>query len=136
MSIQKELFQYVFDSSALINIKRNSKMRFLQRRKGAILIPEKVAQEINHPMVRLDDPLRKFISKYPQVVTQFQNNEGDEYLRIRSQPGIHDGEASAMAVAVKRKHPLVIDEKDTKATGKAKNHGINTLNWQEFLKRG
>ena len=136
MGIQKELFQYVFDSSALINIKRNKRMEFLRKHKGGILIPEKVAQEINHPMVSLDDPLRKFISKYPHVVTPFQNNEEDEYLRIRSQPGIHDGEASAMAVALKRKHPLVIDEKDTKATGKAKNHGINTLNWQEFLKRG
>jgi predicted nucleic acid-binding protein len=135
MYIQKELFQYVFDTSALINIKRNRKMKFLQKRKGGILIPEKVAEEINHPMVHIDDPLRKFISKYPEVVTSFENNEEDGYLRIRSQPGIHDGEASAMAIALKRNHPLVIDEKDTKATGKARNHGINTLNWQEFLER-
>jgi predicted nucleic acid-binding protein len=136
MYIQKELFQYVFDSSALINIKRNRRTRFLQKRKEGMLIPEKVAEEINHPKVRRDDPLRKFLSKYPQVVTSFQNNEEDEYLRIRSQAGIHDGEASAMAIALKRKHTLVIDEKDTKATGKAKNHGINTMNWKEFLKSG
>jgi predicted nucleic acid-binding protein len=136
MTIQKELFLYVFDSSALINIKRNGKTRTLQKRKGGILIPEKVAAEINHPMVPLVDPLRKFISKYPQVVTPFQNKEEEEYLRIRSQPGIHDGEASAMTIALKRNYPLVIDEKDTKATGKAKNHGIKTLNWKEFLGKG
>jgi len=135
MSIQEELFHYVFDSSALINIKRNRKMKYLRKRKGEMLIPEKVAQEINDPRVRLDDPLRKFISKYPQVVTPFKNNEEDEYLRSRSQPGIHDGEASAMAIALKRNCSLVIDEKDTKATGKAKNHGIHTLHWQEFLGR-
>jgi len=135
MSNQKELFQYVFDTSALINLKRNKKMRFLQKRKGGILIPEKVAQEINHPMVPVHDPLRKFILRHPQVITQFLNNEADEYLRIRSQPGIHGGKASAMAIALKRNLPLVIDEKDTKATGKARNHGINTINWQQFLGR-
>jgi predicted nucleic acid-binding protein len=118
MGIQKELFQYVFDSSALINIKRNKKMGFLRKHKGGILIPEKVAQEINHPMVSLDDPLRKFISKYSHVVTPFQNNEEDEYLRIRSQPGIHDGEASAMAVALKRKHPLLLMKRIQRLPGR------------------
>jgi hypothetical protein len=40
-----------------------------------------------------------------------------------------------MAIALKRNLTLVIDERNTKATGKANNHGIKTLGWQEFLKR-
>jgi len=66
-------------------------------------------------------------------VTPFQDNEEEEYLRILLQPGIDPGEASAITIASKRKLPLVIDERDTKATGKAKNHGVNTLSWQKFL---
>ena len=68
------------------------------------------------------------------MVTPFQDNEEEEYLHILKQQGIDPGEASVMAIALKRKLPLVIDERDTKSTGKAKNHGIKTLRWQEFLR--
>ena|SRR3972149_6706596 len=127
MALQKELFQYVFDASSLINIERNKKIGHLRSRKGAILIPEKVAAEVNTPR----SPLHRFISKYPHVVTPFQNNEEDEYLRTRSQVGIDDGEAAAIAIASKRNLPLVIDDKKGKA--KAENHGIQTLDWNDYI---
>ncbi len=128
MAFEKSLFQYLFDSSSLINIERNKKMTILRKRRGEVLIPEKVAAEVNQP----NTPLHRFISKFYQVVTQFQNNEEEEYLRVRSQVGIDDGEAAAIAIAIKRRLPLVIDDK--KGKEKAKNHDIQTFAWQDFVK--
>jgi len=134
-AFSQEFWQYVVDSSSLINIEQNEGVKTLEERKGAILISERIAYEVAyHPRILKTDPLRQFVSKYPQVITQFQDNEGEEYLRILKQHGIDPGEASAMAIALKRKLPLVIDERDTKATGKANNHGIKTLRWQDFLR--
>jgi len=128
-------WRYVVDSSSLINIEKNESVRALELRKGAILISERVAYEVaDDPKILKTDPLRKFVSGNPQVITQFQDNEEEEYLRILRQQGIDPGEASVMAIALKRRLPLVIDERDTKATGKANNHGIKTLSWQKFLR--
>lgn len=127
MAFQKSLFQYIFDSSSLINIERNKGMTILRKRRGEVLIPEKVAVEVNQP----NTPLHRFISKFNQVVTRFQNNEEQEYLRVRSQIGIDDGEAAAIAMAIKRRLPLVID--DRKGKKKAESHGVRTLAWQDFV---
>ena len=111
-------------------------IKALQKRKEAILILKKVEYEVAHdPKIPKTDSLRQFVLANPQIVTEFQNNEEEEYLRILRQLGIHEGEASVIAIASKRKLPLVIDEKETKATGKARNHGVSTLSWEEFLKR-
>lgn len=132
-----EFWQYVMDSCSLINIDRDVGIRGLEKRKGMILIPEKVAYEVAYdPRIGKTDRLRKFILQNSKLVIEFQNGEEDEYLRILKQPGIHDGEAAAMVIALTRNLPLVIDERETKATGKAKNHGIETLKWQDFLKKG
>jgi len=128
MAFEKSLFQYLFDSSSLINIERNKKMTILRKRRGEVLIPGKVATEINQP----NTPLHRFISKFYQVITQFQNNEEEEYLRVRSQVGIDDGEAAAIAMAIKRRLPLVIDDK--KGIEKAENHDVKTFAWQDFVK--
>ena len=133
----RQFWRYVVDSSSLINIEQNEGVKTLEERKGAILISERIAYEVAyHPRILKTDPLRQFVLKYPQVITQFQDNEGEEYLRILKQQGIDRGEASAMAIALKRELPLVIDERNTKATGKANNHGIKTLRWQDFLRVG
>ena len=130
-----ELWKYIMDASSLINIEHNTGINELEKRKGAILMPEQVAKEVAfNPKIKKTDPLRKFVIRNPQVITKFQNDEEVEYLRIMSQPGIGTGEASAIAVALNRNLPLVIDEKETKAKGKANNHGISTLSWQDFLK--
>jgi predicted nucleic acid-binding protein len=129
------IWQCVMDSCSLINVEHDMGIKELESRKGAILIPPQVAYEVAfHPKVFKTDPLRRFVEKYPEIITQFQNNEENEYLRIASQQGIHPGEAAAMTIALKRNLPLVIDEKDTKAKGKANNHGIKTLSWEDFLK--
>ena len=131
----REFWQYVIDSSALINIEKNRGVRTLEQRRGAIIISERVAYEVaEDPKILKTDPLRQFVMVNPQIVTQFQNDEEEEYLMVLRQPGIDEGEASVIVIASKRQLPLVIDERDTKATGKAKNHNVNTLSWQEFLK--
>ena len=133
MVVEKSLFQCVLDSSSLINIDRKKKMNILRKRKGEVLIPEKVAYEVAFdPRIRCDDRLRKFIGKYSELVTPFQPGEEQEYLRIRSQIGIHDPDAAAIAIALKRRLQLVIDDK--KAKQKAENHGVQTLPWDEFVR--
>jgi len=129
-----EFWQSVMDSSSLINIQHDRGIQALEKRKGQILIPEKVAWEVAHdPRVHKNDPLKKFVLNNPEVVTSLREEEETEYLRIANQPGIHSAEAQAMAIALMRKLPIVIDEKETKARGKAKNHGIKTLSGKEFL---
>lgn len=131
----REFWQYVIDSSSLINIEQNRGVRALEQRKGAIIISERVAYEVaENPKILKTDPLRQFVMANPQIVTQFQNDEEEEYLMVLRQPDIDEGEASVIAIASKRHLPLVIDERDTKATGKAKNHDVDTLSWQNFLK--
>jgi predicted nucleic acid-binding protein len=129
-----EFWQYVFDAHALINIEHNKGIKALEDRRGAILISERVAYEVaEHPKVTKTDPLRQFVERNRQIVTEFQNNEEEEYLLILAQEGIHEGEASVIAIALKRHLPLVIEQGDKKAAAKAKNHGVNTLSWQQFL---
>ena len=53
-------------------------------------------------------------------------------MEIRSQFGIHDGEAAAITIALKRQLPLVTDDK--MALKKAKNHNINVLDSGGFLR--
>ena len=133
----REFWQYLVDSSSLINIEQNEGVKTLEQRRGAILISQRVADEVAYdPRIRKSDPLRQFVLRNPQVITQFRDNEGEEYLRILKQQGIDAGEASVMAIALKRKLSLVIDERDTKATGKANNHRIKTVSWREFLREG
>ncbi|MGH9424873.1 MAG: hypothetical protein ACRD2L_00980 [Terriglobia bacterium] len=106
----------------------------MNERKGAILIPEQVANEVAfHPMVRKSDPVKVFVEQNPALVTNFQGDEEEEYLRILKQPAIGEGEAAAIAIASRRALPLVIDEKETKARGKAHNHGVKTLTADDFL---
>ena len=104
-------------------------MSQLRSRIGEVLIPEKVANEVNQP----NTPISRLIVRYPQIIEQFQNNEEEEYLRTRSQVGIDDGEAAAIAIASKRNLSLFIDDKKGKA--KAENHGIQTLGWTDFLNK-
>jgi len=130
----RQLWQYVIDSSSLINIEQNRGVGDLKRRRAAILISERVEYEVaRDPKILKADRLRQFVLDNPQMVTPFQIGEEMEYLRILRQPGIDPGEASVIAIASKRQLPLVIDERDTKASGKARNHGVNTLRWQKFL---
>ena len=132
--LARQLWQYVIDSSSLINIEQNRGVGDLKRRRAAILISERVEYEVaRDPKILKADRLRQFVLDNPQIVTPFQNDEEMEYLRILRQPGIDPGEASVIAIASKRQLPLVIDERDTKASGKARNHGIDTLRWQKFL---
>ena len=128
---QPGLFRYIFDASSLINIKNNNGMKKLRSRKSDILIPEKVGDELTCPGVRRSDPLFVFVSNYPEIITQFETNEEIEYLKIRSQTGIHDGEAAAIAIASNRQLPLIID--DNRGIQKAANHNVNIFSSNDFL---
>lgn len=130
---QVGLFRSVFDSSSLINIKNKHKMNIIRSRIRNIIIPRKVADELTCPDVSRSDPLCRFVLNYPSVIVQLQGNEEVEYLRVRSQTGIHNGEAAAITIAMNRNLPLVVD--DQKAKEKAENHGVNVLSSEDFVIR-
>ena len=123
----RSLFQHVFDSSSLIEIERKRHMNDLRRRRSEVVLPEKVANEVGTK----GTPLFGFIAHYPEVVSAFDSAEESAYLQIRSQVGIHDGEAAAIAVASVRRIPLVIEDK--RGRTKAASHGVGCLTWNEFI---
>ena len=126
---QKSFFQYVFDSSALINIERQGLMTHLRRRRFEVILPEKVSIEVKTPGF----PLHTFINNHPSMVTMLTSAEEEQYLQIRGQSGIHDGEAAAITLALSRGLPLVIDESQKRGRGKAENHDIRCLTSQGFI---
>jgi len=130
MTYQRDLFQLIFDASSLINIERTGNLGFIKKRKDSIIIPGGVYSEVNLP----HSPLLNFIQRNPEMIAFFEPTEEEEYLRIRSQIGIHKGEAAAIALAVCRQLPLAIDDKNGKL--KAESHGVRTLNWRDFIKGG
>lgn len=121
------LFQYVFDSSSLIFIERARLLGRLRKRHTEIILPEKVAEEVRQP----GSPLKNFLKRYASVVVSFSGPEEEKYLEIRAQPGIDDGEAAAMAIALVRRVTLVIEDK--KGRQKAQNHGVQSMGWREFI---
>lgn len=121
------LFQYVFDSSSLIEIERRRYIRHLRILRDFMILPEKVAKEVSQP----GTPLKRFLDRYLGIVIRLRPEEERRYLEIRRQPGIHDPDAEAIALALSCRHPLVIEDK--KARSKAENHGIKCLRWHELL---
>ena len=124
----RALFQYVFDSSSLIQIERNKQMTSLRRRHAEVLLPEKVAEEVRQP----GSPMQRFLDRYPNVVTSLTPSEEEEYLQMLKQPGIGEGEAAALALATSRGSlPIVIE--DRRGRHKAENHNLRLLYWQDFV---
>lgn len=108
-------------------MERRRFVRHLRRRYDEVILPEKVSEEVKQPR----SPLKNFLDNHPQVIIPFSSAEEDRYLEIRGQPGIDDGEAAAITLAISRNLPLVIGDK--KGRSKAENHGISCLSWQKFL---
>lgn len=102
-------------------------MGYLRKRRDAVIVPMKVAEEVMQPAT----PLKRFLDRYPDVITSFNLTEEDQYLEMRAQPGIDDGEAAAITLALSRGLPLIIDEK--KGRSKAENHALRCLSWQDFV---
>lgn len=125
----RSLFPYVFDSSSLIFLEKEGHMGQLRRRRDQVILPEKVREEVSQQ----GSPLGRFLKRYPHVVTPLTLGEEDRYLEIRGQPGIHDGEAAAITLALSRAHPLVIEDK--RGRTKAENHGVQCLSGQDFIAR-
>jgi predicted nucleic acid-binding protein len=125
--VEPSLFQHVLDSSSLINFERRRQINELRKRRGEVVIPQKVAEEVKQPR----SPLKRFFDAYPSLVIPFSQDEEELYLQVRFQQGIDDGEAAAIALAQSRRLPLVIDDK--KGKSKAENHGITCLKSDQFL---
>lgn len=102
-------------------------MTIMRRRHREVLLPEKVAEEVG----TRGSSLERFLNRYPDVITSFSPEEEVRYLEMRAQEGIGGGEAAAIAVALVRNIPLVIDDK--RGRGKAENHDIRCLNWSQFI---
>lgn len=102
-------------------------MSSLRRRRREVILPSKVAEEVALP----GSPLARFVSSYPSIVAELTSSEEDLYVRMRGQAGIHDADTAAIALALSRSVPLVIDDK--RGRTKASNHGVECLGWRQFL---
>jgi predicted nucleic acid-binding protein len=100
-------FPKVFDASSLIEIERAKQIKSLRPRRDEVIFPRPVADEVRKGR----SPLRRFIEKYPEVVTDLSPAEQRRYLELRRDPNIDKGEAAAIAMAESRRYPLVIDDK-------------------------
>jgi predicted nucleic acid-binding protein len=124
---------YVFNASSLINLERTKSLRVLEQlaQNRRLVIPERVAREVNAPR----KPLENWLRRNRKSVTGLLPQESTLYLKYLRQrhPMIHDGEAAALAVAAHRGCTLVID--DRSALNKATEHNIPHLTSQELAQR-
>jgi predicted nucleic acid-binding protein len=104
-------------------------MTHLRRRSADVLLPEKVAEEVGQP----GSPMQRFLTRYPSVVTPFTPSEEDGYLQMLKQPGIDEGEAAAITLAISR-GPLPIVIEDKRGRQKAENHNLHCLYWHDFIR--
>ncbi len=128
------LFPYVFDSSALFNLKRDKEAwKFLKSRAdlGQVLIPEQVGNEVRRGWQ--SDAARKFLSSNPDTERALTREEERMYFQVMRQKGLMlgEGESACIAVAAVNSYPAVIDEKP--GTRKAKQHALKCYSSQEWL---
>ncbi len=122
---------YVFDASSLINLEKDGRsLSVLDSLAGRMFIPHKIAGEVDDPR----SALGRWLLRNNRCVTQLlPPAEHQLYYQFLTQtdPKIHDGEATALAVALNRGATLVID--DNTAKKKAESHGVRCLSVGEFL---
>jgi len=123
------LFRHVLDACALTDIERDNKMAALRRRCDEVVIPDKVAKEVGQP----GTALRRFLESHHDVVIRLSDSEGEEYLKLRREPGIDDADACAIAIAYKRGLPLVTG--DGCASRIAGGLGVKTMDWRSFIRK-
>jgi len=121
------LFPKVFDASSLLSIEKAKRMPALRARRDEVVFPEKVAAEVGGR----ESPLRRFIKKHPGAVVTLTAQEEETFLELLREPDIDEGEAAAIAVAVRRGYPLIID--DGRARKRAVRLGVKCLGWRDFV---
>ena len=94
---------------------------------GSITITEIVAEEIKRGSFRYMNWLQS------GRIEELQGQEETIFKQLSQQPRprIHEGEASAIAIALHRGWTLVTDDKGAK--WKAEIHNVRFLGWREFL---
>jgi len=128
------LFPYVFDSSALFNLKKDKKAwKFLKSQAdlGQVLIPEQVGNEVRKGWQ--SDAARRFLSSNPKTERALTLQEERMYFQVMRQKGflLGKGESACIAVAMVNSHPIVMDEKP--GTRKARQHALECHTSQEWL---
>jgi len=98
---------YVFDASSLINLEKDS-LPVLNDLVGRMFIPRKIAKEVGDPR----SALGRWLSRNDRCVTQLLTEEHQLYYQFITQTNlrIHDGEATALAVALNRAATLIVDD--------------------------
>jgi predicted nucleic acid-binding protein len=133
-----ERLPYVIDATSLINLEKYVPLWNFPPPGGSIIITRIVAEdEIKVGSFIYRDWLQSGKLEDLQGPEEgiFYELRKQEFITIdgRRQPvQIHDGEASAIAIAVHRHCILVTDDEGAKR--KAKLHNVTPLSWQGFYK--
>jgi predicted nucleic acid-binding protein len=106
----------VLDTSVLINLHAcGSGARILRAIPNLILVPQEVAAELDHETSRANGELeflRGMIDTETVLIEEMVDEEYEVFLNlITSSPSLGDGEAATIAIASKRGHWPVLDER-------------------------
>lgn len=127
--LKEPLLPYVLDSASLIELERSKRLRQLKHPGSRIVIPDRVAREVDRPRT----PLERWLRRYPKSITRLiPSGEGSTYLKLLAQtdPRIDDGEAAALAICLHRGGTLVTD--DRAAARKAAEHEVRCIDAEQF----
>jgi predicted nucleic acid-binding protein len=102
----------VFEASSLIELERRKLLRKLTSLGSRVVIPIRVARDINNPNVPKSSPLRQWLQQHSSVITRFQTAaENELYMRLLvTRRKLGDGEDSAIAIAFCRALTLVVED--------------------------
>lgn len=117
---------YVFDSSSLIELEHSRNLRHLPTSGGSwIVVPSLVAREVSKKGTPLEAWLRH------GRIARFVGPEDEDFLRLLRQPGVHDAECQALAMAYHRGLTLVAEEGPIRR--EARRLSVRCINAEEFM---
>jgi len=118
----------VFDSSSLIDIEHSRYLRRLRPPGNFLVVPSRVAKEVN----RRGSPLATWLNR-GKVADFVVDSEGQLFLMLRRRERLlSDADIQGVVIAHHREGTYVVNEKA--ASRVAQSLGVECLNAEEFLR--
>ena len=118
---------YVFDSSSLIELERSHDLRHLSPPGNFLIVPSRVAKEVN----KRGSPLATWLKK-GRVAMFVATSEHELFYRLTLQAqGLSDADIQGIVITHHRRGKYVVEE--NAARRMAENLGLSCLSAKEFL---
>lgn len=120
--------RYVFDSSSLINLEHSSELKLLSKPGNLLIVPSRVAKEINKRGSRLGTWLKKGKVAYFLV-----DSENQLFMKLRvSEKALSDADIQGIVIARQRNATYVVEEAAARKV--AEELGVRCINAADFMK--